>query len=256
MFSLSTISTIFWTVSIVSGLLLLYVFVVSIKEFFALRKIDKDSAGRGITHDGIKPTKDAESRKASNLRLGLSLKDAGLFLVNITLAFTALATFSYTVYMSGQIDRPFITLENSLLQYTDTAIESEQFNQLLFETYLVNTGKLPAKFDVSKLDLNGYEGVLPTPVGPMEGVIFPGQNIRLAWIFEWNSKSEEIIKWAREEMNSRYLCVVCGLDISVDYTLLEEEEMLYSSRLSSEKLRTPDGKLGRFNFSFFVHSAN
>ncbi|MEK7565001.1 MAG: hypothetical protein AAB501_02075 [Patescibacteria group bacterium] len=250
-----------YTITIINLILIIiilvyfYFFIVFFIELFRIQKIDKDSIGRIITNAGIKPIKSAVYRKTSRFLLGLSKRDFFLGLVNFTLVVVTVNTLLQSMQTSEKIDRPFINLENSLLQYTKTDIDTGKFNQLSFETYLVNTGKLPAVFDVSKITVDGYTKVIKTPVEQTSGVIFPNQHIKLAWILEWNEDSEELIKWAREERDPRYLCTVCGLSITTDYRLIGEEKNKYYSLLTSEKLRTPDGKFGKFNFSFIVSGA-
>lgn len=175
-------------------------------------------------------------------------------------AFSALIvsflTYQNIVSTDQKINRPHLALEDSTLGFTEVAQKSERFNQLKFETFLVNIGNLPAEFNIVDTHHKGYNGIFWLPEEPTNGIIFPDQKIRLSWILEWNKEAEDFQEWLKEGWDPVFPFEVTQISIKVDYSLLDDENNLYFTELESILTRIPDGRIGTVEFSWSIVGAN
>ena len=179
-----------------------------------------------------------------------------LVAANIILATFAILSYRHGVLVHEAINRPYIDFVDSSQQLTEVAIASKRISHQKIETFLVNVGNRPAVFNTNNIKYKGYPKIVWEPEEPTSGVIFPGQKIRLSWIVYWNEETADYLKWIREEMDPVTWCIVCDIELTVQYGLSgDSSNGSYFTTLQSTHTRTPDGRIGQSEFSFGVKDA-
>jgi len=179
-----------------------------------------------------------------------------LILANIILATFAILSYRHGISVHEAIDRPYLEFINSSQELTEVAKAKKTISHQKFETFLINEGNRPAMFDASNIKYEGYPTVVWEPEEPTAGVIFPNQKIRLSWIVYWNEETAQYLKWVREEMDPVTWCIVCNIELTVRYGLLgTNSTSSYFTTLQSSHSRTPDGRIGKSEFSFSIKDA-
>ena len=191
-----------------------------------------------------------ESEKKQQL-----IKDIFLILIPILSLISVMYFNSKITVTSENINRPYLSLVDSNLEFTEPAIKSYRFNQFRFETYITNIGNLPARFIITNTNHVGYDEILWSPEEPIDGIIFPQQKIRLSWILSWDNDSESFLKWAKEEMNPAFLSVIEKIMLRVDYSFVNDNNYTYFTELQSELTRIRNGQIGTSEFSWKITNA-
>lgn len=206
MLTLEIITTLLSVLLFLAFLVVCWIIYVGLKEWYGLRKIDKESAGRGVTEGGIAPFKNDVSRRALRSLLGASVKDSLQFLTNLILVIvTTLALFA-TINENNVLNRPYISVDvTGLKQLENGALKSKLESVRLYEKNLeftiTNNGQKPAAF---KIDISNLRQLYLTRIYPQEnseGVVFPGETKKVHYVLELRN-SDPFTPKEEEDLNN------------------------------------------------------
>lgn len=184
----------------------------------------------------------------------------------LIIAVFALSISAYqTWYLASDYrlsNRPYLSFKGTDFRHTfdfdEKAILKGEWRNSSFKlrTTLINSGKIPARFEVGKKEHLGYEGVRWDNFTPEGGVIGPGQEISLGWLLEWDSTSPSFSVWLAERLMSGNLFPsdIWSLRITVNYSTLDNSGKYYSV-LESDVRRSPSGEIGVGGFVWKVVDA-
>lgn len=203
-------------------------------------------------------TKDEAKRQEKILYRNLvTNKLAGFSVVTwITLWTTTVAlllnsiNYLHALQVEIQDRRPWISITSPQIILTEVGEKSESGNPLLISAYIENIGKTPAEYTSELVLMDSFPKIFLSEEESLAGILFPGEKRRIGWLARWNNVDEDLLKWAREVRGPEILCVLCGLDLKINYTPLYSQETKYFTRSELEWSQPKEGYIGRVEQSF------
>ncbi|MFA6077373.1 MAG: hypothetical protein WC735_04860 [Candidatus Paceibacterota bacterium] len=170
----------------------------------------------------------------------------------ITTATFLLTSINYlhAVQLEIQDRRPWISIAPSQIAITEVGEKKKSGEPLLVTTYIENIGKTPAKYISGIVLKNSYSEISLSEEEPITGILFPGEKRRIGWLARWNNDDESLLKWAREVRGPEILCVLCGVEIKVDYTPINSQGTKYFTLSELEWSQPKEGYVGKVEQSF------